>query len=740
MSLYIMLRVLATQVAILLVSLSCRSYCDSDTSIDSRTGVCPRVDRVDLFPVLHNQLCPIKEDGKIYPRYGNDQDTIDSDPKLLDFVFLVEHGFVFNRAKLGHVVDGLTTFLQKSQEVCYSDFQVQYAVVTYSLQHPSTSVLFQDFSPLHSQVQFPTDFLPQNLQTMPMPDPGVLEWQAVERTLQMVSTVASKGEISSEDGSTKRLHHRLRADLHIIVITDLQDIRITSAQASHKEKNIADIKSIDRNIQEQLTYLVNSLQFNDNIAFHFFVDSSSELSTTYLGHPSHSMRYKDCTHFNKALTLKALISAGEVQANSLQAHLLAKGIEAQVSDLLELDNHEDCAIAINPATWSSSGLHPNFQDRCHMIALHPCPKGFYCSPLHGCVRRKPSSKSDRRGGLSEGTFDNKVSLAPDFSLSHSDFIESGKESEEKSEVPFPPEVLSITAPPQLHAHPFSLTDVLAGSPNTLHWDPQRSFVEEVIQMGQPVLLKNTVVTTWPAIAKWNFTYLSDTLGDKTLEAVKHSNSFLTFDMDKRAPLKLNITLPFTVANMSTKMFFDCVQFPEQCSDGYKGHYYFSKLPDSLRTDVKPDTLLYNTEKDYLAQKQFMWISSAGMITHGHFDQDFNFFVQLIGEKRFTLWSSTQHDLMYVFPRVHPMWHKSRLNFRAPDVMRFPQFAKSRAVQVTVTPGDVLFIPPYTWHYVETLTPSVSLSTWSHDYSLYHHMNAIYQHDHKFDLLEDPRGW
>ena len=71
--------------------------------------------------------------------------------------------------------------------------------------------------------------------------------------------------------------------------------------------------------------------------------------------------------------------------------------------------------------------------------------------------------------------------------------------------------------------------------------------------------------------------------------------------------------------------------------------------------------------------------------------------------------------------------------------RFPNFAKSRALQVVVEPGDVLYVPPYTWHYVETLSPSVSLSTWSHDYDLYDHMNAIYRHDHKFDLIKDPRG-
>ena len=86
-----------------------------------------------------------------------------------------------------------------------------------------------------------------------------------------------------------------------------------------------------------------------------------------------------------------------------------------------------------------------------------------------------------------------------------------------------------------------------------------------------------------------------------------------------------------------------------------------------------------------------------------------------------------------------MWHKSRVNYRAVDLERFPAFALAKGKQIELGPGDMLFVPPYTWHYVETLTPSVSLSTWSHDYELYDHMYSIYRHDHKFDLLEDPRG-
>ena len=52
----------------------------------------------------------------------------------------------------------------------------------------------------------------------------------------------------------------------------------------------------------------------------------------------------------------------------------------------------------------------------------------------------------------------------------------------------------------------------------------------------------------------------------------------------------------------------------------------------------------------------------------------------------------------------------------------------------VAPGDLLFVPPYWWHTVETLSPSLSLSTLSRWPQLYNHMNALYTHEYFFDAL------
>lgn len=67
-------------------------------------------------------------------------------------------------------------------------------------------------------------------------------------------------------------------------------------------------------------------------------------------------------------------------------------------------------------------------------------------------------------------------------------------------------------------------------------------------------------------------------------------------------------------------------------------------------------------------------------------------------------------------------------------MRCAEYAASEARVALVRPGDVLFIPPFYWHTVETLSPSLSLSTISRWPELYESMNAIYAYDYLWDDL------
>lgn len=452
-----------------------------------------------------------------------------------------------------------------------------------------------------------------------------------------------------------------------------------------------------------------------------------------LGDPLLSVTYSDHTHFNKALTLSKLISAGK--EDTVQAHCLSRGLKFIISQYTpSLD-----PLSYSPIIQDPFPLNVLYKNECNTLLLQrECT--LYCSPLHGCINEKNEELL---------VIEKPLLSNVEFKTSHAEYSTSTVWGSNNESL-----LLSILEPSPNERVKFTFNDVVKGQVEKVKW----TSYEDLITTRLPVLLTGTDIDQW---VTWNISYLSQRITDT--RNVKCSNNYLTFDPDNKAPLKLNLSLSYEVKNVSSDLFFQCIQRVHDdsyedshcndkdhinkghcnnkvhCNDTYKGHYYFGEVPLNLKDDLKPNSFLYNTQEDYDKQRQYIWISSPGMITHGHFDQDYNLFIQLVGTKRFTLWLPSQHELLYTYPRVHPLWHKSRINFRDVNLDLFPNFVLSSALQVTVRPGDILYIPPYTWHYVETLSPSVSLSTWSHDYHMYHHMNAIYGHDHQFDLIGSGKG-
>lgn len=337
------------------------------------------------------------------------------------------------------------------------------------------------------------------------------------------------------------------------------------------------------------------------------------------------------------------------------------------------------------------------------------------------------------------------------------------------------------------------------SVQVIEWDPSLPFTSEIIAGGRPVILRNTIVTQWDALKKWNSAYLRKKFKKHKQKLMKtkiskpspkidsasstyekdglasesyRSDSRKFFDPDDRTPLSipllLNLTMTYEEKDCDIDEVMDAITEHETIKFGYEIeeeidsskkkkidvvpppnaplspstnplYYYFADIPPWLQRDVKPYYQLFDTEHDITLNKMFMWFSSAQVNMHSHFDQDHNFFVQIAGVKRFTLVMPEQWENMNLYPRIHPLWHKSQVDYNQPDLSLYSNYYRAEAYMAEVHPGDVLYIPPYTWHQVETVTPSISLSVWSHDTQTVKLMESIYRHDHKFDLLEDPIG-
>lgn len=93
----------------------------------------------------------------------------------------------------------------------------------------------------------------------------------------------------------------------------------------------------------------------------------------------------------------------------------------------------------------------------------------------------------------------------------------------------------------------------------------------------------------------------------------------------------------------------------------------------------------------------------------HFDRDGNYFVQLRGRKRFYLFPPQHLTDFYFFPKGHPHHRQTMVEpWRIEDITALPQFpnlrkAFGKALVANLGPGDILYIPPFWIHYVQSHT-------------------------------------
>ena len=105
----------------------------------------------------------------------------------------------------------------------------------------------------------------------------------------------------------------------------------------------------------------------------------------------------------------------------------------------------------------------------------------------------------------------------------------------------------------------------------------------------------------------------------------------------------------------------------------------------------------------------LWLGPKASLTPLHYDGSDNLMCQYVGRKYLKLFPPSQ--IKWLYPRGGiPAW--SRIpDPRTPDLVRFPLFARARSVDVTLNPGEILFLPARWSHFVVNLDTSVMVNFW-----------------------------
>ena len=129
---------------------------------------------------------------------------------------------------------------------------------------------------------------------------------------------------------------------------------------------------------------------------------------------------------------------------------------------------------------------------------------------------------------------------------------------------------------------------------------------------------------------------------------------------------------------------------------------FKHVPE-MRQDFSLPTIMDGFFNDF----PFMFFGGAGAVTPMHYDIDMShvFLNQLHGRKRVVLFSPEQSKYLYHLPYSVA----SYVDINHPDYERFPALSKASGYDVTLNPGESLFIPSGFWHYIEYVDGGYSIS-------------------------------
>ena len=140
------------------------------------------------------------------------------------------------------------------------------------------------------------------------------------------------------------------------------------------------------------------------------------------------------------------------------------------------------------------------------------------------------------------------------------------------------------------------------------------------------------------------------------------------------------------------------------------HPLFHQLPHLLQSFCVP---AYGLGRIGMAPPN-AWIGTRGTVTTLHSDPDENLLCQVAGWKYVRLYARDQGDRLYartLRAGTPTEFGTSPVRIERPDLVAHPLFADAVYTECILHPGDVLYLPKQHWHYVRSLTTSVSVNFW-----------------------------
>ncbi len=168
--------------------------------------------------------------------------------------------------------------------------------------------------------------------------------------------------------------------------------------------------------------------------------------------------------------------------------------------------------------------------------------------------------------------------------------------------------------------------------------------------------------------------------------------------------------------------------------------------------IKDCNILKRKVKDRIGPYQVypnsstVFISQAGCVTRLHHDAAHGFLTQIRGAKKVILFAPEQAFNLYENPisfvRRNQFSNLPETDCMQADIGKFSRLSRTDRFEVVLEPGNTLYIPPFWWHQVTSLDPSVSFvvayQLRKHEYNLARSFtNNLQKFAHRAGIVRQP---
>ncbi len=222
---------------------------------------------------------------------------------------------------------------------------------------------------------------------------------------------------------------------------------------------------------------------------------------------------------------------------------------------------------------------------------------------------------------------------------------------------------------------------------------KEEFLENYYAKNAPVILTG-MTRNWSALSLWTPEYLRSKYGSVEVEVQVDRNSDRLYEINLDAHRK----------KVLMSDYVDAIANGNATNDYYmvanNGNLAKTELK-SLLDDIDFPAYLDGTDTD---GKVFFWLGPAGTVTPLHHDPTNLIFAQIYGRKTWKIIPPYYTHLLYNYTGVF-----SEVDYENPDYQSYPLFRDIPTLEVTLEPGDAIFMPVGWWHHVKSLDVSISIS-------------------------------